>query len=173
VIAQKNGGWTIWWADVGAFGPGGAFQTLDWLVRATDALLRDLGGAFQSLDQVVQATDGLVLGRDPSGGGCLQYVIYPSGRPGVGDEHSPSDVFLIGAPAPSSNAADPGARAAAVFHISGIPGNLQATEITRVCGLELRGRTAGDLVTEAAKFRGSLPDKFVWIREIESLQHAD
>jgi hypothetical protein len=173
VIAQKSRGWTIWWADVGSFGPGGAFQTLDWLVQATDALLRESGGAFQSLDQLVQATDGLVLGRDPTGSGCLQYMIYPSGRPGVGDEHSPFDLFLIEAPAPGSNAADPVARPAAVFHISGRPGNLQATEITRVCGLEFRGRTAGDLVAQAAKFRGSLPDKFVWIREIESLQHAD
>ncbi len=170
VIVRKDGGWTIWWADIAAFSPGGAYQTLDWLVQATAALLDDAGGAFQTLDALVEATDALVRGRDPSGGGTLQYKVYPWGRPGVGDERSPFDVFMLVAPGADGGGTVPGARLHTTFQILGSPGDLQAVEIARGGNVEVHGRTADDLVSQVGEVRGERPDVFTWIRDIRSLR---
>jgi len=173
VIVRKDGGWTIWWADVAAFSPGGAFQTLEWLVQATVALLDESGGAFQTLDALVEASDALVRGRDPSGGGTLQYKIYPWGRPGVGDERSPFDVFMLVAPGTDSGETVPEARPHTAFQILGSPGDLQAVEIARDTDVEVHGRTADDLVSQVGEVRGGRPDVFTWIRDIRRLRHTD
>jgi len=170
---RKDAGWTIGWADIAAFSPAGAFQTLDWTVQATRALLEEPGGAFQSLDALVEAVDALVRGRDPSGGGTLQYKIYPWSRPGVGDEHSPFDVFMLVAPGTDIGGAVPGARPHTTFQILGSPGDLRAVEMTRGSNTDVHGRTADDLVSQVGDVRGGQPDLFTWIRDIKSLRPAN
>ena len=163
----------IWWADVGFFGPGGAFQTLDWLVHATETLLHESGGAFQTLDALVEATDALVVGRDPSGRGTLQYKIYPWGRPGVGDERNPMDVFLMGTPGTHTTEKLGETPPRAAFQIWGSPGDLRVREIATAYDLPLHGRTADDLLSRVGRARGEAPHAFTWIRTIGSLQRAD
>jgi hypothetical protein len=171
LCARTQAGWSGG-ADVGAFGAGGAFQTLDWLVEATDSLLRESGGAFQNLDELAKSIDGSVLGRDPTGAGCLQYKIYPWGRPGVGDERDPFDVFLLAVPDTDRANAVPEARSHTVFNIWGPPGDLHADEIAGDGGIEVHGRTPEELVNRVASVRGHRPDAFTWIRDIRSM-HAD
>jgi hypothetical protein len=190
VIVRKDEGWRIWWADLSGFSPGGAFQTLDWLVEATESRLRDSGGAFQTLDALVESTDALVLGRDPTGVGTLQYKIHPWGRrPGVEDERLSFDVCRIGVPGeglvPAARrpfvtrrwvVADayetvPEARALS-FHIYGRTGDLRAAYIASGTDLPLRAHTTGDLISQVAEIHGDLPHTFTWIRSIQSL-HAD
>jgi hypothetical protein len=173
VIVRKDGGWTTWWADIPAFSPGGAFQTLGWLVQATEALLEESGGAFRTLDALVEAADALVRGRDPSGGGTLQYKIYPWGRPGVGDERSPFDVFMLVARGTGRGGTVPEARPHTTYQISGSLGDLQAVEIARGSNVEVHGRTADDLVSQVGEVRGGRPDGFTWIRDIRSLPHTN
>ena len=156
------------------FQPGGAFQTLDWLVQATDALLSDSGGAFPTLDELVQATDALVRSRDPSGGGTLQYMIYPWGRPGVGDKRRlPIEVRKLGAPGTTSSETVPQTRRRGGFYISGSPGDLRVREIATGDDLPVHGRTADDLVSQVASLCGDGQHDFIWDRNIRSLQHAD
>ncbi len=120
---------------------GGAFPTLDWLVEATESLLRESGGAAQSFDALPQATDDLVLGWDPNGGGTLQYKIYPWGRPGIGDDAAAFDMFPIRSPGPERHEAGAEARQSASFNICGTPGDLRADEIASSgAGIEVRGR---------------------------------
>jgi hypothetical protein len=117
LIIREDRGWWVGWADIGAFSPGGAFQTLDWFLEATESLLRDSGGTLQSLDALLQPIGDLVLSRDPNGGGTLQYEIYPWGRPGIGDEAAGFDVVLIPAPRPDAQEVDGEARPNAPFNI--------------------------------------------------------
>jgi hypothetical protein len=46
------------------------------------------------------------------------------------------------------------------------PGDLQAVEIARDSDVEVRGRTADDLVSQVGEVRGGRPDMFTWIRDI-------
>ena len=174
MIVRDDEGWTIWWVECPFFQPGGAFQTLDWLVQATDALLSDSGGAFPTLDELVQATDALVRSRDPSGGGTLQYMIYPWGRPGVGDKRRlPIEVRKLGAPGTTSSETVPQTRRRGGFYISGSPGDLRVREIATGDDLPVHGRTADDLVSQVASLCGDGQHDFIWDRNIRSLQHAD
>jgi hypothetical protein len=167
MIARDDGGWTTWWPDV-VFEPGGAFQTLDWLVQATNDLLHESGGAFQTLDELVKAIDALVRGRDPSGDGTLQYKIYPWGRPGVGDKRDPFDVFYLTAPGTHTGEPIPETRPHTTFNVVGSPGDLHAREIR--WDMDVYGRTTDDLVNRVAEVRGERPDAFVWIRAIRTLK---
>lgn len=189
VIVRKQEGWRIWWADFG-FGPGGAFDTLDWLVQSTDTLVSGSGGAFRTLDALVEATDALVLAREPTGVGTLQYKIHPWGRrPGVEDERLPYDICKIRAPGEGPVRGTQGplvtrlwvvedshetvaeARPLA-FHIYGNTGDLRAAYIASGADLHLNADTAGDLISQVAEIHGELPHNFTWIRAIQSL-HAD
>jgi hypothetical protein len=189
VIVRKPEGWRIWWADIPFSGPGGAFDTLDWLVQSTDALLSESGGAFQTLDALVEAIDALVLGRDPTGVGTLQYKIHPWGRRGVGDERLPFDVCMIEAPGEGVRAARgplvtrpwvvgdgyetvSEERSLLAFHIYGNAGELRVADIPSGTDLQLRAQTVGDLVSQVAGIYGELPHAFTWIRNIQSM-HAD
>ncbi len=155
VIVRKPEGWRICWADIPFSDPGGAFDTLDWLVQSTDALVSESRGAFQTLDALVEAIDALVLGRDPTGVGTLQYKIPPWGRPAVGDERLPFDVYMIGAPGEGV----PGTQGPLVtrpwvvgdgyetvseelsplaFHIYGNAADLEAADIASGTDLQLR-----------------------------------
>ena len=140
-------------------------------MHATDNRLREAGGAFETLNALVDAIDALVIGRDPGGRGCLQYKIYPWGRPGVGDDRLPFDVFFL--QAPGSTHGEPEAPLHTAFHISGKPGDLLATEISHDGTLEVHGRSADDLVSKVAELRGERPDSFTWIKDIRTLQHTD
>jgi hypothetical protein len=170
MIVRDDEGWTIWWVDTAFFQPGGAFQTLDWLEQATESLLSETGGAFQSLDALLQATDDLVLGRDPRGGGTLQYLIYPWGRPGIGDKRRlPVDVLLKSVFPSTDPVPEPRLYG---FYVSGNPGDLRAIDIDRH-SLEVHGRTATDLVNHVASLCDDGQHNFIWDRDIRSLRHAD
>jgi hypothetical protein len=170
MIVRDGEDWMTWWVDIPFFGRGGAFQTLDWLAQATESLLGDSVGAFQSLDALLQAIDDLVVGRDPSGGGTLQYMIYPWGRPGVGDiRRLPIDVCLA-VRGPSSETV-PELRPCAGFYISGSPGDLRAIE--SVDRYEVRGSTVEDLVTQVPSLCGHGQHSFIWDRDVKSLRHTD
>lgn len=173
LVIRKDRGWWIQWADIGVFSPGGAFQTLDWLVEATESLLRESGGAFQSLDALLQSIGDLVLSRDPNGGGTLQYKIYPWGRPGIGDEAAGFDVVLVPALRPDAQEVDGEARPHTSFNIWGEPGHLHADEITSGGGIMVNSHSVEELVSRVTEIRGERPDAFTWIRKIESLQHAE
>lgn len=191
VIVRKPEGWRIWWADIPFSGPGGAFDTLDWLVQSTDALVSESGGAFQTLDALVEATDALVLARDPTGVGTLQYKIHPWGRrPGMEDERLPFDMCRIGAAGEGavrsrqrplvtrlwvvgdSDETVSEVHSPLAFHIYGNTGDLRAAYIASGADLQLHAHTAGDLISQVAEIHGELRHNFTWIRTIQSL-HAD
>lgn len=122
---------------------------------------------------LLQSISDLVLSRHPNSGGTLQYKIYPWGRPGIGDEAAGFDVVLIPAPRPDAQEVDGEARPHTSFNIWGEPRHLQADEITSGGGIRVHGHGVEDLVSRVAEIRGERPDAFTWIREIESLQHAE
>ena len=173
IIARKCGGWTIGWPGGATFSPGGGFETLDRLAQATDTLLAGSGGSFRTLDALTGATDALVHDRGADGEGTLQYKIYPWGRPGVGDERGPADVFMLVAPGTVASKAAPGARPNTMFRVSESPGDLMAVEIAPGRNLQVRARTPDQLVSQVGEARGEKPDVLIWVRDIRSLRQAN
>ncbi len=170
MIVCDDGGWTIWWVEAAFFQPGGAFQTLDWLIEATESVLDDAGGTFQGLDARLQGVDHLVVSRDRSGGGTLQCLIYPWGRPGTGDRRRrPVDVRLAVRGPSGETVPDPGPYG---FYVSGSIGDLQGREILRH-STELHGRTAEDLVARVASLCGDGQHNFILDRDIGRMHDDD
>ena len=189
VIVRKPEGWRICSADIPFSDPGGAFDTLDWLVQSTDALVSELTRSLPDTGCACRG-DRCASSRSGSdGSGTLQYKIPPWGRPAVGDERLPFDVYMIGAPGEGV----PGTQGPLVtrpwvvgdgyetvseelsplaFHIYGNAADLEAADIASGTDLQLPRQTAGDLISEIAEIYGELPHAFTWIRDIQSL-HVD
>lgn len=173
VMVRKHQAWVIAWADIPFFRPGGRFQTLAHLVQTTEGLLHESGGTFWTLDMLVEATDLLVSRGNPSGSGTLQYKIYPWGRPGLGDERSPVDAFLLGVPQPENEQSASEERWPLAFDIYGNPGDLQVAVTATGNSLGFRASTATDLINQVTLIYGELPHTFTWIRTIRSLHGSD
>jgi hypothetical protein len=138
-IIRLDEEWTVSWID-GDFDSGYTFQTLDEVVYATDAVVRD---RYRRRRGVVP---------------FLQYAIYPWGR---------ADVFSAAVSNLDTAAIALESRPHAVFHISGNWGHLTATDISHASGLVLHGATPDQLVIQGSMLLGNEPTiSFRWIREI-------
>ncbi len=121
-----------------------------WTVSSWIDARLDAGGDFRTLDELVQVADALVRDNYPPGPrgttAELQYAIYPWAFKGQPD---------------------------AIFDVIGDPGNLVASD-TNATGAEVRGKTAEELVTQAALLLGEQPRAMLrWVKKVADLTNAE